>query len=70
LQGTHNNLAERDRRMPKLKQKVLGCFRSPDGAAAFATVRFSLSTLRKQSSDLYPALVMTFRGQPPMPCLP
>jgi transposase len=65
-----NNLAERDLRMPKLKQKVSGCFRSPEGAAAFATVRSYLSTLRKQSIDLYPALVMTFRGQPPMPHLP
>jgi transposase len=65
-----NNQAERDLRMPKLKQKVSGCFRSPEGAAAFATVRSYLSTLRKQSIDLYPALVMTFRGQPPMPHLP
>ncbi|WP_374237492.1 MULTISPECIES: hypothetical protein [unclassified Thiocapsa] len=56
--------------MPKLKQKVSGCFRSPEGAAAFATVRSYLSTLRKQSIDLYPALVMTFKGQPPMPRLP
>jgi len=64
-----NNLAERDLRMPKLKQKVSGCFRSPEGAAAFATVRSYLSTLRKQSIALYPALVMTFRGQPPMPRL-
>ncbi|RKT43357.1 IS66 family transposase [Thiocapsa rosea] len=65
-----NNQAERDLRMPKLKQKVSGCFRAPEGAAAFATVRSYLSTLRKQSIDLYPALVMTFRGQPPMPRLP
>jgi transposase len=65
-----NNQAERDLRMPKLKQKVSGCFRSPEGAAAFATVRSYLSTLRKQSIDLYPALVMTFQGQPPMPRLP
>ena len=64
-----NNQAERDLRMPKLKQKVSGCFRSPEGAAAFATVRSYLSTLRKQSIALYPALVMTFRGQPPMPRL-
>jgi transposase len=64
-----NNQAERDLRMPKLKQKVSGCFRSPEGAAAFATVRSYLSTLRKPSIDLYPALVMTFRGQPPMPRL-
>jgi transposase len=64
-----NNQAERDIRMPKLKQKVSGCFRSADGAAACATVRSYLSTLRKQSFDVYQALVMTFQGNPPMPAL-
>jgi transposase len=64
-----NNLAERDLRMPKLKQKVSGCFRSSEGAEAFATVRSYLSTLRKQSVDLYQALVLTFHGHPPMPQL-
>ena len=64
-----NNQAERDIRMPKLKQKVSGGFRSADGAQAFATIRSYLSTLRKQSMDTYRALVMTFQGNPPMPCL-
>jgi transposase len=64
-----NNQAERDIRMPKLKQKVSGCFRSADGATAFATVRSYLSTLHKQSIDTYQALVMTFQGKPPMPQL-
>jgi len=64
-----NNQAERDIRMPKLKQKVSGCFRSEDGARAFATIRSYLSTLRKQSVDTYHALVMTFQGNPPMPRL-
>jgi transposase len=67
-----NNQAERDLRLPKLKlklklkQKVSGSFRSPEGAAAFATVRSYLSTLRKPSIDLYPVLVMTVRGRQPM----
>ncbi|WP_295578355.1 IS66 family transposase [uncultured Lamprocystis sp.] len=65
-----NNLAERAMRMPKLKQKVSGCFRSAEGAAAFATIRSYLSTLNKQSVDTYQALVMTFQGNPPMPRLP
>lgn len=64
-----NNLAERAMRMPKLKQKVSGCFRSAEGAAAFATIRSSLATLHKQSVDTYQALVMTFQGKPPMPRL-
>lgn len=51
------------------KQKVSGCFRSTDGAHAFATIRSYLSTLHKQSIDAYQALVKTFQGHPPMPQL-
>lgn len=64
-----NNLAERDIRMPKLKHKVSGGFRALAGAQAFATIRSYLSTLQKQSIDVYQALVLTFQGQPPMPRL-
>jgi len=64
-----NNLAERDIRMPKLKHKVSGGFRALAGAQAFATIRSYLSTLQKQSIDIYQALVLTFQGQPPMPRL-
>jgi transposase len=64
-----NNQAERDVRMPKLKQKVSGGFRSTAGAEAFATIRSYLSTLRKQSANLYQSLVMAFQGSPPMPRL-
>ncbi|CAG2161266.1 IS66 family transposase [Cupriavidus numazuensis] len=64
-----NNLAERDIRMPKLKQKVSGCFRSLDGLDAFCTIRFYLATLRKQSRPLFEALVHAFAGNvlSPMP---
>jgi len=61
-----NNPAERDLRMPKLKQKVSGCFRSDTGGDAFAILRSCLSTRRKQSDDIFNSLVLTFRGQPPV----
>lgn len=64
-----NNLAERDVRMPKLKQKVCGCFRSVQGVANFAIIRSYLSTLRKQSANIFKSLVLTFQGSPPMPRL-
>jgi transposase len=64
-----NNQAERDIRMPKLMQKVSGCFRSDAGIANFATIRSYLSTLHKQSADIFQSLVLTFQGSPTMPRL-
>jgi transposase len=61
-----NHQAERDLRMPKLKQKVSGCFRSHEGVKHFATIRSYLSSLHKQSADIFKSLVMTFQGCPPM----
>jgi len=64
-----NNQAERDIRMPKLKQKVSGCFRTTQGADAFCVTRSYLATLRKQGRDLFHSLILTFQGQPPQPVL-
>jgi transposase len=64
-----NNQAERDIRMPKLKQKTSGCFRTVTGAESFCTIRSYLATLRKQGRDLFHALTLTFQNQPPDPVL-
>jgi transposase len=62
-----NNQAERDLRMMKLKQKISGCFRSPDGALMFCRIRSYLSTLRKQGVNIWDAIVEIFMGTPMSP---
>lgn len=64
-----NNIAEQAVRMPKVKQKISGCFRTFDGAAAFCTIRSYLETLRKQGVDLLQALVQSFQGKTPQPTM-
>jgi transposase len=64
-----NNLAERDLRMVKVRQKVSGCFRTPTGAASFCRIRGYISTLRKQGRHVLTALQAVFISQPLMPYL-
>lgn len=64
-----NNLAEQAVRMPKVKQKVSGCFRTLTGAQSFCIVRSYLDTLRKQGAHLFHALTLTFQGNVPQPRL-
>jgi len=51
-----NNLAERDGRMMKLRQKISGGFRSVDPAAEFGIIRSLLSTAKKQEWDILSTL--------------
>ena len=57
-----NNLAERNVRMPKAKQKISGCFRSDDGAKAFARIRGYISTVKKKGKSVFDGLVSAFNG--------
>ena len=62
-----NNLAERDIRMAKLKQKISGCFRTEDGGEFFSRFRSYISTVRKQGINQYDALIDLFNNQPFIP---
>jgi len=64
-----NNQAERDLRMLKVKHKVSGCFRSPEGANYFCRIRGYISTLRKQEHSILAGLTSVFAGPPYMPRL-
>ena len=62
-----NNLAERDIRMMKVKQKISGCFRSDDGAKAFCRIRGYISTMRKQGHNVLMAMQSVFQYNPIIP---
>jgi transposase len=62
-----NNLAERDIRMVKVKQKISGAFRTKNGADTFCALRSYISTARKQRQNVMDALYVAFLGNPFIP---
>ena len=62
-----NNLAERDVRMVKIKQKVSGTFRTQSGADNFCAIRSYISTVRKQGHNVIDAIYQAFVGHPFIP---
>jgi len=62
-----NNLAERDLRMIKVRQKVSGAFRTTEGADIFARIRSYISTMRKQGHNPLDVLETVFQGRPRAP---
>ena len=65
-----NNLAERDIRMVKLRQKISGCFRGDDGAKVFCRVRSYISTCRKNGLKLLESLAKAVKGSTLSPKVP
>ncbi len=63
----HNNAAEREIRMAKLRQKVSGGMRTLTGAQHFAALRSYLATTAKHGLDGLDALTMLTTGNPWQP---
>ena len=62
-----NNLAERDVRMVKVKQKVSGSFRTLPGAETFCAIRSYISTVRKHGHNVIHEIYNAFNGNPFIP---
>lgn len=62
-----NNLAERDVRMTKVKQKISGTFRTRPGADTFCALRSYISTARKHGCNVIDAIHDALTGHPFIP---
>lgn len=58
-----NNLAERDIRPAKVKQKISNCFRTITGADIYARIEGFISTVRKHNRNVFSELYSTFEGK-------
>lgn len=69
-----NNLAERDVRMIKVKQKISGAFRTRKGAENFCSLRSYIATARKNDVDVINSLHNALLEKPFLPgrveCMP
>lgn len=64
-----NNLAERDVRMVKIKQKISGAFRTSTGAETFCAIRSYISTARKHGLNVINVIHNALSGNPFFPHL-
>ena len=62
-----NNLAEQAVRMPKVKQKVSGCFRTTEGGDDYCIIRSYCATMTKQGANIFESLVSALQGSTPQP---
>lgn len=60
----NKSIGERAVRMPKVKQKISGCFRTLSGAEHFCVIHSCLDTLRKQEHGMLTVLQRAFDGNP------
>ena len=62
-----NNTSEQSIRMVKVRQKISGTMRIPQGAQDFVTVRSYLQTAAKQGKNALDVLIALFEGRPWLP---
>lgn len=59
-----NNLAERDLRHIKIKQKISGHFNSMEGMKIYANIKSIIGTLKKQGRNFYTAIFNIYENIP------